>query len=112
MSLIQYDEILADQIRQYLKMSNDDLYELGINRKTLEYQLGQLNEEIDNERVQYKERCNMLHVNDLVRYINDITEYTEYQVLCLRGNLADTIAYGKGLETLRTFYKDELVKID
>lgn len=54
----------------------------------------------------------MLHVNDLVRYINDITEYTEYQVLCLRGNLADTIAYGKGLETLRTFYKDELVKID
>jgi len=51
MSLIQYDEILADQIRQYLKMSNDDLYELGINRKTLEYQLGQLNEEIDNERV-------------------------------------------------------------
>ena len=41
-----YDEILADELREYLALSDDQLSGYGLDRQTLEYQLEAANQEV------------------------------------------------------------------
>lgn len=39
-----YDEVLADEIREYLALSDEQLAGYGLNRRQLEYDLSQMDD--------------------------------------------------------------------
>jgi hypothetical protein len=49
MSVQYYHEIQLREIKHYLSLTNDELFELSLNRVTLEYQRKQLQDEIDKD---------------------------------------------------------------